>query len=262
MTLNRDDAIRDNRVVARFDYAHPVLDVGAIAAQQRHEELNGYRGTWFCGAYWGYGFHEDGVQSALHRMPTPGRRRAVTQQPGGLDHDAACPVAPTGVTLRSGIYEGTVVHHRYQPVKHRFSYPITMTLLDLAEVSAVCQRHPLWSDERANVVSFRRADYLGDPATPLDQSVRDLVEARTGRRPSGPVALLTQVRTWGWLFNPISVYYCFTSDGTEVATTVVEVTNPPGTSEPPTCCPGPAPIWWPSSSMCHPSSPWPSPTDS
>ena len=65
VTLNRDDAIRDDRVVASFDYAHPVLDVGAIAAQQRHEELNGYRGTWFCGAYWGYGFHEDGVQSAL-----------------------------------------------------------------------------------------------------------------------------------------------------------------------------------------------------
>jgi uncharacterized protein len=65
VTLNRDDAIRDDRVVASFDYSHPVLDVQAIAAQRRHEELNGQRGTWFCGAYWGYGFHEDGVQSAL-----------------------------------------------------------------------------------------------------------------------------------------------------------------------------------------------------
>ena len=65
VTLNRDDAIRDDRVLARFDYAHPVFDVPAIAAQRRHQELNGNRGTWFCGAYWGYGFHEDGVQSAL-----------------------------------------------------------------------------------------------------------------------------------------------------------------------------------------------------
>ena len=64
VTLNRDDAIRDDRVLARFDYAHPVFDVPAIAAQRRHQELNGNRGTWFCGAYWGYGFHEDGVQSA------------------------------------------------------------------------------------------------------------------------------------------------------------------------------------------------------
>jgi predicted NAD/FAD-binding protein len=65
VTLNRDDAIREDRVLARFDYAHPVLDVPAIAAQRRHEELNGARRTWFCGAYWAYGFHEDGVQSAL-----------------------------------------------------------------------------------------------------------------------------------------------------------------------------------------------------
>jgi predicted NAD/FAD-binding protein len=64
VTLNRDDAISDDRVLARFDYAHPIFDRPAIAAQKRHEELNGGR-TWFCGAYWGYGFHEDGVQSAL-----------------------------------------------------------------------------------------------------------------------------------------------------------------------------------------------------
>jgi len=133
----------------------------------------------------------------------------------------------TGPGLRSGIYEGTVVHHRFEPVDHRFSYGITMTLLDLSEVSEVCAGHPLWSDERANAVSFRRGDYLGDPAIPLDQAVRDLVEVRTGRRPAGPIALLTQVRTWGWLFNPISVYYCFGPDGEAVETTVVEVTNTP-----------------------------------
>jgi len=65
VTLNRDDAIRDECVIASFDYAHPVFDIAAIAAQRRHEELSGNRRTWFCGAYWGYGFHEDGVQSAL-----------------------------------------------------------------------------------------------------------------------------------------------------------------------------------------------------
>ncbi len=140
-------------------------------------------------------------------------------RPGDRRHGA------TG--LRSGIYEGTVVHHRFEPVDHHFSYRITMTMLDLAEVSTVCDNHRLWSNERANAVSFRRADYLGDPTTPLDQAVRDLVEERTGRRPDGPIALLTQVRTWGWLFNPISVYYCFAPDGEAVETAVVEVTNTP-----------------------------------
>jgi predicted NAD/FAD-binding protein len=65
ITLNRDDAIDPATVLRTFDYAHPVYDAGAIAAQRRQEELNGEQRTWYCGAYWGYGFHEDGVQSAL-----------------------------------------------------------------------------------------------------------------------------------------------------------------------------------------------------
>jgi len=64
VTLNRDDAIDPSTVLRSFDYAHPVFDGPAIAAQARHEELNGANRTWFAGAYWGYGFHEDGVQSA------------------------------------------------------------------------------------------------------------------------------------------------------------------------------------------------------
>jgi predicted NAD/FAD-binding protein len=65
VTLNRDDAIDPERVLARMDYAHPVLDSVTVMAQQRHRELNGARRTWFCGAYWGNGFHEDGVASAV-----------------------------------------------------------------------------------------------------------------------------------------------------------------------------------------------------
>lgn len=58
-----------------------------------------------------------------------------------------------------------------------------MVLLDLAEVDAVCRLHPLWSEECPNADSFRRRDYLGDPAIPLDVAVRDLVEERSGTRP-------------------------------------------------------------------------------
>jgi uncharacterized protein len=129
--------------------------------------------------------------------------------------------------LRSALYEGRVTHHRFTPVDHRFTYPIAMVLLDLAEVEAVCRLHPLWSAERPNAVSFRRRDFLGDPAVPLDVAVRDLVAERTGVRPAGPVAVLTQLRTWGWLFNPITTYYCYDATGTRVETTVVEVTNTP-----------------------------------
>ncbi len=65
VTLNQDDAIDPELVLARMDYAHPVLDSGAKIAQGRHREINGARRTWYCGAYWGNGFHEDGVRSAV-----------------------------------------------------------------------------------------------------------------------------------------------------------------------------------------------------
>lgn len=74
VTLNRDDAVDPERVLARMEYAHPVLDPPAIAAQRRHGEINGARRTWFCGAYWGHGFHEDGVRSAVETCRALGVR--------------------------------------------------------------------------------------------------------------------------------------------------------------------------------------------
>lgn len=147
---------------------------------------------------------------------------------------ASVPTSPPGSAasgpggaLRSGIYEGRVVHHRHTPVDHRFGYRIAMVLLDLSEVDAVCDRHPLWSNGGHNAVVFRRSDYLGDPALPLDTAVRDLVEERTDVRPVGPISVLTQLRTWGWLFNPITTYYCYDATGATVTSVVVEVTNTP-----------------------------------
>jgi predicted NAD/FAD-binding protein len=65
VTLNNSDAIDPARVIRRIDYDHPILDARAVAAQQRHAEINGANRTYFCGAYWRFGFHEDGVVSAL-----------------------------------------------------------------------------------------------------------------------------------------------------------------------------------------------------
>ncbi len=65
VTLNRPDAIDPAQILTRITYHHPVCTPEAIAAQQRHREINGQRRTWYCGAYWGFGFHEDGVRSAM-----------------------------------------------------------------------------------------------------------------------------------------------------------------------------------------------------
>jgi DUF1365 family protein len=128
--------------------------------------------------------------------------------------------------VRSAIYEGTVVHHRYEPVEHRFDYRISMPLLYLDEIAEVARLHPLWS-LRPSPVWLRRADLLGDRVVPIDRAVRDLVSARLGFRPDGPVAVLAQPRTWGWLFNPISVYFCFARDGVGLDALVLEVSNTP-----------------------------------
>lgn len=72
LTLNREDEIDPSTIVASFDYDHPVLDAAAVRAQRRRDEISGQRCTSFAGAYWGYGFHEDGVQSALHVARTLG----------------------------------------------------------------------------------------------------------------------------------------------------------------------------------------------
>jgi predicted NAD/FAD-binding protein len=65
VTLNQTSAIDPDRVLGRFRYDHPVFDPAAGRAQRRHREISGIDGLHFCGAYWGYGFHEDGLNSAL-----------------------------------------------------------------------------------------------------------------------------------------------------------------------------------------------------
>lgn len=65
VTLNRTAEIDARRIVTRIGYEHPVYTAAGVAAQRRRDEVNGVMRTWFCGAYWGFGFHEDGVVSAL-----------------------------------------------------------------------------------------------------------------------------------------------------------------------------------------------------
>jgi uncharacterized protein len=65
VTLNRPDVIDRAAIVGRWTYEHPVFTRASVAAQARHAEISGRRRTHYCGAYWGYGFHEDGVASAL-----------------------------------------------------------------------------------------------------------------------------------------------------------------------------------------------------
>lgn len=65
VTLNRTQDIDPDRVLRRFEYHHPIFTAAGVAAQRQHHRINGENRTYYCGAYWGYGFHEDGVRSGL-----------------------------------------------------------------------------------------------------------------------------------------------------------------------------------------------------
>jgi DUF1365 family protein len=129
--------------------------------------------------------------------------------------------------MQSRIYEGWVSHRRTAPTEHRFRYRLFMLYIDLAELPRVFDRAPFWSARRPAPAWFRRSDYLGPAAVPLDTAVRDLVATRTGRRPAGPIRLLTHLRYFGYCMNPVSFYYCFDPGGETVETIVAEITNTP-----------------------------------
>ncbi len=129
--------------------------------------------------------------------------------------------------MQSCIYEGRVRHTRTQPTLHRFSYRLFMMYLDLDELPTLFKKRWLWSARRPAIARFRREDHLAPHDRPLADVVRDLVEAETGTRPNGPIRLLTNLAYFGYAFNPVSFYYCFSEDGERVEYIISEVNNTP-----------------------------------
>ena len=118
-------------------------------------------------------------------------------------------------------------HRRFAPTLREFAPKLFLAYLDVDALPGSLDRLPLWSARRPAPVRFRPRDFLDGTDRPLGAAVRDLVQARLGRRPTGPVHLLAQLRTFGWLFNPLAVYYCWTPDGRALDAIVLEVTNTP-----------------------------------
>ncbi|RLS54653.1 MAG: DUF1365 domain-containing protein [Planctomycetota bacterium] len=129
--------------------------------------------------------------------------------------------------MRSCLYEGVVQHRRLDPVEHAFRYRVFLVYVDLAELESLFGRPGLWSTRGPALARFRRADYLGDPARPLADCVRDLVLEQTGHRLTGPIGLLTNFRYFGFGMNPVSFYYCYDATGEHVVYVVAEVRNTP-----------------------------------
>jgi DUF1365 family protein len=124
----------------------------------------------------------------------------------------------------SCIYEGTISHRRTEP-RREFRHRLALFYLDLDELPRLLEGRLVAG--RSGLLRFRRHDYLRPETLPLDRAVRDTVEDDTGRRPQGPIRLLTQLRSFGHCFNPVSFYYCLDGSGERLDAVVAEVTNTP-----------------------------------
>ncbi|MGH2997773.1 MAG: DUF1365 domain-containing protein [Gaiellaceae bacterium] len=121
--------------------------------------------------------------------------------------------------MRSALYTGTLLHARRTPARNVFRYPICYWLFDLDELPELEQRLRLFAANGRNVVSLRDGDHF-DGKGPLKQAVLDFVADPTVER----VLLLTQPRVLGYVFNPVSFYWCYRRDGS-LACMVSELNN-------------------------------------
>ncbi|MQQ33597.1 DUF1365 family protein [Pseudomonas sp. SZ57] len=131
--------------------------------------------------------------------------------------------------MNSALYSGWISHRRFAPRAHEFTYRIGLIYLDLDEQDSVLGLSPLAGRGRFAPFSFRERDYLPEltgQGLTLIEAVRERVGKALGRIPSGRVCLLTQARSWGLSFNPVSFFYCHEADGT-LAGILCEVTNTP-----------------------------------
>lgn len=133
--------------------------------------------------------------------------------------------------IKSAIYRGWIRHRRFEPKSHAFRYPLFMLYLDLDELPELFSSKWFCSLERFNVVSFRRDDFFKPEQTDLKQAVIDHVSGELANQgltcpEIQSVRMLGHLRYFGYIFNPVTFYYCFDEADTLIAI-MAEIHNTP-----------------------------------
>ena len=123
----------------------------------------------------------------------------------------------------SALYDGAVVHRRFAPKTHRLRYRLFQLLLDLDELPALGRSLRLFAHNRPGLFSFHARDHLDPAGGPLRGQVEAML-AKAGIDAGGPIRVLCLPRVLGYVFNPLSLFYCHRPDGA-LAGVVLEVTN-------------------------------------
>src|ERR1700744_2911775 len=139
------------------------------------------------------------------------------------------------LVMNSCLYECNVMHHRLSPKEHHFRYRIFMFALDLDEIDEVARRVPLFSRNGPNLYAFRDRDHLTlagrENATTRENIVEFLAQNGISFPGDGRITLVTLPRVLGYIFNPVSFYFCHDATGA-ARCAVVEVGNTFGEMKP------------------------------
>ncbi|MBI1201221.1 MAG: DUF1365 family protein [Rhodopseudomonas sp.] len=128
------------------------------------------------------------------------------------------------VPLQSALYVGSVMHRRLTPHRHRLRYRAFWLLVDLDEPDVIARRLSLFSHNRFNLFSFHDADHGGGSTEPPRNYVGRVLAENGVDGPIGRIALLCMPRILGYVFNPLSIYFCHRPDGA-LAALIYEVRN-------------------------------------
>jgi DUF1365 family protein len=126
--------------------------------------------------------------------------------------------------MRSALYEGTLVHARSRPARNLFRYRVAYLLADLDELDELDRRLRLLAVNRPGVVALRDGDHFDDDGRSLKQKVEAFLARGGVDLAGGRVLALTQPRVFGYVFNPVSFYWCYRPGG-ELAAIVAEINN-------------------------------------
>lgn len=124
----------------------------------------------------------------------------------------------------SRIYEGKVYHKRFKPKIHELKYKVFSFLFDLDELESLDKSLKLFSYNKRNVISFWNKDHGDAKETPLRPYVEKILDEAGISANGGPIRLLCYPRLFGYVFNPLSIYYCY-DNGEQLIAIIYEVTN-------------------------------------
>ena len=111
------------------------------------------------------------------------------------------------------VYVGTLRHRRHAPTAHEFHYSLFMVLLDVDRIAETMAGSWLTGYNRRRWAAFDDRDHIGDPVRPLRERVQASADSAGIDLPDGPIHLLTHLRYAGYVFNPISLFYCYDRGG-------------------------------------------------